>query len=67
MYKAVGALKAALKNVPSDDAQTSANYDRDVVIPAMADVRKPADELELLVGREYWPFPTYGDLLFSVV
>ena len=67
MYKAVGALKAALKNVPSDDAQTSANYYRDVVIPAMADVRKPADELELLVGREYWPFPTYGDLLFSVV
>lgn len=67
MYKAVGALKAALKNVPSDNAQTSANYYRDVVIPAMADVRKPADELELLVGREYWPFPTYGDLLFSVV
>ncbi len=67
MYKAVGALKAALKNVPSDDAQTNANYYRDVVIPAMADVRKPADELELLVGREYWPFPTYGDLLFSVV
>ena len=67
MYKAVGALKVALKNVPSDDAQTSANYYRDVVIPAMADVRKPADELELLVGREYWPFPTYGDLLFSVV
>ena len=67
MYKAVGTLKAALKNVPSDDAQTSANYYRDVVIPAMADVRKPADELELLVGREYWPFPTYGDLLFSVV
>ena len=67
MYKAVGALKAALKNIPSDNAQTSANYYRDVVIPAMADVRKPADELELLVGREYWPFPTYGDLLFSVV
>ena len=67
MYKAVGALKAALKNVPSDNAQTSANYYRDVVIPAMADLRKPADELELLVGREYWPFPTYGDLLFSVV
>lgn len=67
LYKAVNVLKAALKNAPSDDAQTSANYYRDVVIPAMANVRKPADELELLVGREYWPFPTYGDLLFSVV
>ena len=30
-------------------------------------LRAVADELETLVAREYWPFPTYGDLLFGVV
>ena len=32
---------------------------------AMATVREPADALELLVAKEAWPFPTYGDLLFE--
>jgi len=36
------------------------------VITAMNDLRKPADELEKLVDKEYWPFPTYADLLFEV-
>ena len=43
-----------------------ATYERDVVIPAMNDVRAVADELETVVGKEYWPFPTYADLLFNV-
>ncbi len=66
LYNAVIALKAALNNVPGEDCNVVANYYKETVIPAMAAVRKPADELELLVGRDYWPFPTYGDLLFSV-
>ena len=36
------------------------------VIPAMNDCRKTADELETIVGKKYWPFPTYSDLLFRV-
>ena len=32
----------------------------------MNDVRAVADELETVVGKEYWPFPTYADLLFNV-
>jgi glutamine synthetase len=32
----------------------------------MGELRELADELELLVSRKHWPFPTYGDLLFSV-
>ena len=32
----------------------------------MAALRQVCDETETLVGRKYWPFPTYGDLLFSV-
>lgn len=39
---------------------------RDNLIPAMNDVRKVADELETIVGKEYWPFPTYEDLLFNL-
>ena len=39
---------------------------RDGVIPAMAKLRAVADEAEVLTDRSYWPFPTYGDLLFGV-
>ena len=41
-------------------------YYHDNVIKAMSALRKPADELEKLVDKEYWPFPTYADLLFEV-
>ncbi|MGN1479089.1 MAG: glutamine synthetase III [Acutalibacteraceae bacterium] len=67
LYSAVANLKGVLANVPEDDALTYATYYKETVIPAMNAVREPADKLELLIGREYWPFPTYGDLLFSVV
>ncbi len=67
LFVAVNELKKVLGEVPHDDASVTATYYKEVVIPAMLSVRKPADELELLVGRDYWPFPTYGDLLFSVV
>lgn len=36
------------------------------VMAAMTALRTPADELEKLVDKEYWPFPTYADLLFEV-
>ena len=39
---------------------------RDEVLPAMKEARKLADELENLVSKEYWPFPTYSDILFYV-
>ena len=32
----------------------------------MNELRAAADRLETLVGEKYWPFPTYGDLVFSV-
>ncbi len=67
LFNAINALKDALNNVPKTDELTTATYYKEVIIPAMDAVRRPADELELLVGREYWPFPTYGDLLFSVM
>ena len=39
---------------------------RNEVVPAMEALRRPADKLEKLVGKEYWPFPTYADLIFEV-
>ncbi len=41
-------------------------YYREKVVAAMNDLRVPADELEKLVDKEFWPFPTYSDLLFEV-
>ncbi|MBQ0028377.1 MAG: glutamine synthetase III [Lachnospiraceae bacterium] len=41
-------------------------YYREKVVPAMEALRKPADELERIVDKDYWPFPTYADLLFEV-
>lgn len=39
---------------------------RDRVIPAMNELREVADEAERLTAKSYWPFPDYGDLMFSI-
>ncbi len=39
---------------------------RDKVLPKMGELRLPCDQAETLTPRKYWPFPTYGDLLFGV-
>ncbi|NLE13842.1 MAG: glutamine synthetase type III [Clostridiales bacterium] len=48
------------------DAGERADYCRDEIIPAMEALRETADTLETLTPSTSWPFPTYGDLLFSV-
>ena len=49
-----------------EDPYDQAVYFESEIIPQMAAVRAPADELETLVGEEYWPYPIYEDLLFYV-
>ena len=44
-----------------------ARYAKDVLLPDMFALRKPLDELELLVDKSYWPIPSYGDLLFHTI
>ena len=39
---------------------------RNQVMPAMANLRCPVDELEMLMDKSLWPVPTYGDLMFEV-
>ena len=46
--------------------ELAGTFYKDRVVPAMLAVRNAADALEAMTGREYWPFPTYYDLLFSV-
>ena len=39
---------------------------RDHLLPKMAELRAVADEAEVLTAREFWPFPTYGEILFAL-
>ena len=53
-----------LKAVP--DVTDAAYVIRDVVLQKMAELRVVCDEAETYTAAKYWPFPTYGDLLFGV-
>ncbi len=60
-----GTLEQLLQKVP-EGSQPASRYYCDQILPAMGQAREAADRLEMLVGKESWPFPTYGDLLFYV-
>ena len=49
-----------------DQIGKCAKYYHDTVFAAMQELRAVADELEINTAESYWPFPTYGDLLFSI-
>ena len=67
LYDKVAALDEALIAVREieDIAENAKSYKNDI-LPIMQEIRATADEAELIVAKKYWPFPTYGDLLFSV-
>ena len=44
----------------------TANYYKDVILDAMSALRTNVDEMETMTNAKYWPYPSYGDLLFSV-
>ena len=52
----------------SSDREGSAlaHYSHSEIVPAMEEVRRYADELELIVGQKDWPYPTYGEMLFYI-
>jgi len=67
MKKAAVVLEKAEKeayHMERGKAQAFAYHEK--VMEAMNALRKPADELEKIVDKEYWPFPTYADLIFEV-
>ncbi len=57
-------LEKDLEKVPADPEKAMKYYHK-TILTDMAQAREAADQLELLVDSEFWPFPVYSDLLFS--
>ncbi len=64
-YHAMKELEKLVDGAP-EEAYEAAKYFAEKVIPAMAKLRKWVDKAEVVVPTAYWPYPTYGDLLFGV-
>ncbi|KMZ53963.1 glutamine synthetase III family protein [Dorea sp. D27] len=65
--KALEALiLAADKAACMEEGKEQAEYYHSDVVPAMAALRSPVDALEMIVDKEAWPMPSYGDLIFEV-
>ena len=58
--------EAVLALACAEDIRAEAEGIRDIVLPRMEELRLPCDRAETLTAKKYWPFPTYGDLLFGV-
>ena len=64
--RAASLSTAVTKAEALTDSLEQARFYRDTVFEEMCSLRQVADELEMLCSAEYWPYPSYGDLLFSV-
>ena len=60
------ALKTSLEMAPEGESAALVTYYHDTVYALMSKVRASVDKLETLVAGDYWPYPRYTDLLFSV-
>ena len=54
------------KSAEIPEGEELARYFHDEVFPAMEELRSPVDKLEMIVDKEMWPMPSYGDLMFEV-
>lgn len=59
-------IAVADKASEMEEGKDQAEYYHSEVVPAMDNLRKPVDELEMIVDKEAWPMPSYGDLIFEV-
>ena len=67
IFEKTGELEIVIANIKSaKNTVDEANTFRDVVIPLMNEIRAAVDEAETVTSAEYWPYPSYGDLLFGV-
>lgn len=51
---------------PEKDAVKKARAYHDTIVPDMRALRTPVDELEQIVDKDLWPYPSYGDMIFEV-
>lgn len=66
MKVALAALTDAVDTCSRMKSKEQAHAYREQVVPAMEALRTPADKLEMIVDKDLWPFPSYGDLIFEV-
>lgn len=67
MKEALASLKQAEADASAmTDVKEQAFFYKDTIMKIMAQLRAPADKLEMIVDKEMWPFPTYGELMFEV-
>lgn len=64
--KAAELDEAIAKSASISDIAEESCYIRDEILPRMSELRIPCDEAEAITSAKYWPFPTYGELLFGV-
>ena len=65
--QAMTALNKLVSEIPSyPEGRERALFCRKALVPAMEELRKPVDELEMIVDKEMWPVPSYGDLIFEI-
>lgn len=63
----ISRLEAAKGKIDSEnDILSKAKYYQNIILDDMSKIRNTADELETVVAKDYWPFPTYEDLLYRV-
>ena len=60
------ALDKAERTAISKKDELAAFYYKDTVVAKMEALRRLVDEMETLTAREYWPLPTYGDIMFRI-
>ena len=67
-YEKVEALDTLVADgkAESHNALTAATYYKDVIIPAMNELRAVVDQMEVDTASQFWPYPSYGDLMFRV-
>ena len=67
-YEKVEALDTLVADgkAESHNALTVATYYKDVIIPAMNELRAVVDQMEVDTASQFWPYPSYGDLMFRV-
>ena len=64
--EAIGNLEENIDSFANEDITAQAFHIRDELLERMAELRSVCDEAETLTTASYWPFPTYGELLFGV-
>lgn len=63
-YQKTKKLSDAMEHSIKENKQEEAYYFKDIILPLMNDLRVDCDHLETLVAKEFWKFPTYGDILY---